>query len=133
MTCVSAPGGAVLVIDLDATIVIAHPEKEQARGRTRTPRDPRAPALAVPVPGGRCSTRRVTSHRLATSRIVHPGPLRLGTLATGPPLRLSLSLPIAMRDFAITAGVANRAFSAAAASLGIYGVLVLLLGAIAAS
>jgi len=64
---------------------------------------------------------------------VHHGPLRLGILATGPPLRLSLSLPIAMRDFAITAGVANRAFSAAAASLGIYGVLVLLLGAIAAS
>lgn len=49
------------------------------------------------------------------------------------PERLSLLLPVAMRDFAIAAGIASSAFGApAAAALGLYGVIVLLLGAIAA-
>jgi len=42
---------------------------------------------------------------------------------------VSVLLPVAMRDFAIAAGIATAAFGpAAAAALGIYGVLVLLLG-----
>jgi predicted Na+-dependent transporter len=46
------------------------------------------------------------------------------------PTRLSLLLPVAMRDFAIAAGIASQAFGpAAAAALGLYGVLVLLFGA----
>ena len=49
------------------------------------------------------------------------------------PLRISLVLPVAMRDFAIAAGIASQAFGpSAAGALGIYGVLVLLLGAGAA-
>lgn len=45
---------------------------------------------------------------------------------------VSILLPVAMRDFAIAAGIATAAFGpAAAAALGIYGVLVLLLGAAA--
>ena len=44
--------------------------------------------------------------------------------------RFSFGLPVAMRDFAIAAGIATEAFGASsAAALGIYGVLVLLLGA----
>ena len=47
-----------------------------------------------------------------------------------PAVRTSLLLPVAMRDFAIAAGIATEAFGpAAAAPLGLYGVLVLLLGA----
>jgi len=43
---------------------------------------------------------------------------------------VSLLLPVAMRDFAIAAGIATAAFGpAAAAPLGIYGILVLLFGA----
>ncbi len=50
-----------------------------------------------------------------------------------PPIRTSLLLPVAMRDFAIAAGIAAQAFGPeAAAPLGLYGVLVLLLGAAAA-
>jgi len=46
------------------------------------------------------------------------------------PDKISLVLPIAMRDFAIAAGIATAAFGApAAAALGIYGVLVLVFGA----
>jgi predicted Na+-dependent transporter len=46
------------------------------------------------------------------------------------PTRLSLLLPVAMRDFAIAAGIANQAFGVAASgALGLYGVLVLLFGA----
>ena len=49
------------------------------------------------------------------------------------PVRVSLLLPVAMRDFAIAAGIASHAFGAAAAApLGLYGVLVLLFGATAA-
>lgn len=45
------------------------------------------------------------------------------------PVGTALFLPVAMRDFAIAAGVATRAFGApAAAALGLYGVLVLALG-----
>jgi BASS family bile acid:Na+ symporter len=44
--------------------------------------------------------------------------------------RVSLLLPIAMRDFAIAAGIASQAFGPpAAGALGLYGVMVLLLGA----
>lgn len=46
------------------------------------------------------------------------------------PTRLSLLLPVAMRDFAIAAGIASQAFGpSASAALGLYGVLVLLFGA----
>jgi BASS family bile acid:Na+ symporter len=46
------------------------------------------------------------------------------------PTQLSLLLPVAMRDFAIAAGIASQAFGpAASAALGLYGVLVLLFGA----
>ncbi len=41
-------------------------------------------------------------------------------------------LPTAMRDFAVAAGIAASAFGAAAAApLGIYGVMVLVFGAVA--
>jgi predicted Na+-dependent transporter len=47
--------------------------------------------------------------------------------------KVSLLLPMAMRDFAIAAGIASQAFgSPASGALGLYGVLVLLLGATAA-
>jgi predicted Na+-dependent transporter len=52
-------------------------------------------------------------------------------LATGtsPARRTAIVLPVAMRDFAVAAGVAASAFGAAAAApLGIYGVLVLVFG-----
>ena len=46
--------------------------------------------------------------------------------------RTALLLPTAMRDFAVAAGIAASAFGAAAAApLGIYGVLVLVFGAVA--
>lgn len=58
---------------------------------------------------------------------------RLLTIGLPPPRRLALTLPVAMRDFAVAAGIANTAFGpAAAAPLGIYGVLVLLAGALTA-
>ena len=51
-----------------------------------------------------------------------------------PPLRTSLLLPVAMRDFAIAAAIATQTFGpAAAAPLGLYGVLVLVLGTAAAA
>lgn len=56
-------------------------------------------------------------------------------LTTGlpPARRLALTLPVAMRDFAVAAGIATAAFGPpAAAPLGVYGVLVLLAGALAA-
>ena len=47
------------------------------------------------------------------------------------PRRTALLLPTAMRDFAVAAGIAASAFGAAAAApLGIYGVLVLVFGAV---
>ena len=46
--------------------------------------------------------------------------------------RVAIVLPTAMRDFAVAAGIATSAFGAAAAApLGIYGVLVLILGTVA--
>ena len=48
--------------------------------------------------------------------------------------RLALTLPTGMRDFAIAAGIAVQAFGeAAAAPLGLYGLMVLLMGAVAAA
>jgi BASS family bile acid:Na+ symporter len=48
-----------------------------------------------------------------------------------PAWRLGVLLPVAMRDFAVAAGIAAAAFGpAAAAPLGAYGVLVLLFGAL---
>ena len=55
-------------------------------------------------------------------------------LATGVPARrrIAIVLPTAMRDFAVAAGIATSAFGAAAAApLGIYGILVLLFGTVA--
>jgi predicted Na+-dependent transporter len=55
-------------------------------------------------------------------------------LARGAPARrrTAIVLPTAMRDFAVAAGIAAAAFgTAAAAPLGIYGVMVLVFGAIA--
>lgn len=55
------------------------------------------------------------------------------TIGQPPPRRLALALPVAMRDFAVAAGIATAAFGpAAAAPLGIYGVLVLLTGTLTA-
>jgi predicted Na+-dependent transporter len=49
-----------------------------------------------------------------------------------PPRRSAVILPTAMRDFAVAAGIVASAFGiAAAAPLGIYGVMVLVFGAIA--
>jgi predicted Na+-dependent transporter len=52
----------------------------------------------------------------------------------GPADRLSVALPTGMRDFAIAAGIAVQAFGArSAAPLGLYGLMVLVLGAFAAA
>lgn len=54
------------------------------------------------------------------------------TTGQPPPRKLALALPVAMRDFAVAAGGAATAFGpTAAAPLAIYGVLVLLAGALA--
>jgi predicted Na+-dependent transporter len=56
------------------------------------------------------------------------------TLGTPARQRVAVVLPTAMRDFAVAAGIAASAFGvAAAAPLGIYGVMVLAFGAIAVS
>jgi predicted Na+-dependent transporter len=55
-------------------------------------------------------------------------------LAIGVPSRrrTAIVLPTAMRDFAVAAGIATSAFGAAAAApLGIYGILVLVFGTVA--
>lgn len=45
--------------------------------------------------------------------------------------RTAIVLPTAMRDFAVAAGIATSAFGAAAAApLGIYGILVLIFGTV---
>jgi predicted Na+-dependent transporter len=55
----------------------------------------------------------------------------LGTSVT-PARRTAVFLPTAMRDFAVAAGIAASAFGApAAAPLGVYGILVLVFGAVA--
>jgi hypothetical protein len=56
---------------------------------------------------------------------------RLLALGAPPGRRTAVFLPTAMRDFAVAAGIAASAFGiAAAAPLGIYGVMVLVFGAI---
>lgn len=56
----------------------------------------------------------------------------LVALGVTPADRLALVLPVGMRDFAIAAGIAATAFGpAATAPLGVYGLMVLLLGGLA--
>ena len=53
-------------------------------------------------------------------------------IGASPARRTAIVLPVAMRDFAVAAGVAASAFGAAAAApLGIYGLLVLIFGSAA--
>jgi BASS family bile acid:Na+ symporter len=53
-------------------------------------------------------------------------------IRTGSRRRTAIVLPTAMRDFAVAAGIATSAFGAAAAApLGIYGILVLVFGSVA--
>lgn len=55
------------------------------------------------------------------------------TIGLKRPKRVGLLLPVAMRDFAIAAGIATAAFGpTSAGALGIYGLLVLLFGALVA-
>lgn len=56
------------------------------------------------------------------------------TLGQAPPRKLAMMLPVTMRDFAVAAGIATTEYGAAAAApLGIYGLLVLLAGTLATS
>jgi predicted Na+-dependent transporter len=76
---------------------------------------------------------RVTDARVAAALLVYlAGAAALGwLLASGasPARRAAIVLPTAMRDFAVAAGIAASAFGdAAAAPLGIYGILVLVFG-----
>jgi len=58
---------------------------------------------------------------------------RILALRAPPARATAILLPVAMRDFAVAAGIAAAAFGpAAAAPLGAYGVLVLLAGSLAA-
>lgn len=55
------------------------------------------------------------------------------TERVGRPARVGLLLPVAMRDFAVAAGIASTAFGARAVGpLGIYGLLVLVVGTVIA-
>ncbi len=57
---------------------------------------------------------------------------RLLAIGVPPEWRTAIVLPTAMRDFAVAAGIATSAFGAAAAApLGIYGILVLVFGSAA--
>jgi ACR3 family arsenite efflux pump ArsB len=57
---------------------------------------------------------------------------RLLAIGTASRRRTAIVLPTAMRDFAVAAGIATSAFGAAAAApLGVYGVLVLVFGTLA--
>lgn len=81
---------------------------------------------------------RVTDARVAAALLVYlAGAAALGwLLAAGasPARRAAIVLPTAMRDFAVAAGIAASAFGAAAAApLGIYGILVLVFGTAAVS
>jgi predicted Na+-dependent transporter len=76
---------------------------------------------------------RVADARIAAALLVYlAGAAALGwLLAIGvvPARRAAIVLPTAMRDFAVAAGIAASAFGAAAAApLGIYGILVLVFG-----
>lgn len=80
---------------------------------------------------------RASDTRVVVALVLYlAGGVILGRLlAIGVPARrqAAILLPFAMRDFAIAAGIATSAFgSAAAGPLGIYGVLVLVFGAVAA-
>jgi predicted Na+-dependent transporter len=80
---------------------------------------------------------RVADARVGAALLVYlAGAAALGwLLATGvfPDRRIAIVLPTAMRDFAVAAGIAASAFGAsAAAPLGIYGILVLVFGTVAA-
>ena len=67
---------------------------------------------------------------LALAPMAHCCPTCIGLPRPG---ATAVVLPVAMRDFAVAAGIATAAFGpAAAAPLGAYGVLVLLLGAVLA-
>jgi predicted Na+-dependent transporter len=58
----------------------------------------------------------------------------LVAIGVPPPRRTAIVLSTAMRDFAVAAGIAASAFGAAAAApLGIYGILVLVFGTVAVS
>jgi predicted Na+-dependent transporter len=81
---------------------------------------------------------RVADARVAAALLVYlAGAAALGwLLAIGvfPGRRTAIVLPTAMRDFAVAAGIAASAFGAAAAApLGIYGILVLVFGTAAVS
>jgi len=59
---------------------------------------------------------------------------RLLSIGASPGRRTAILLPTAMRDFAVAAGIAASAFGAAAAApLGIYGILVLVFGTVVVS
>lgn len=79
---------------------------------------------------------RASDTRVALALVLYlAGGAILGwLLAIGVPARrrTAIVLPTAMRDFAVAAGIATSAFGAAAAApLGIYGVLVLIFGTVA--
>lgn len=79
---------------------------------------------------------RASDARAAAALLLYlAGGATLGwLLATGTPAarRTAILLPTAMRDFAVAAGIAASAFGAAAAApLGIYGILVLVFGTVA--
>ena len=79
---------------------------------------------------------RASDTRVALALVLYlAGGAILGwLLAIGVPARrrTAIVLPTAMRDFAVAAGIATSAFGAAAAApLGIYGILVLIFGTVA--
>jgi predicted Na+-dependent transporter len=79
---------------------------------------------------------RVSDARVLLALLAYlAGGVLLGWLlaiGTPPAQRTAIVLPTAMRDFAVAAGIAASAFGAAAAApLGIYGLLVLIFGTLA--
>src|SRR5262249_34737654 len=92
--------------------------------------------LLVPLwEGGSQPRVQASAYRVAAALLAYvAGASVLGwLLAVGapPPRRTAVILPTAMRDFAVAAGIAASAFGiAAAAPLGIYGVMVLVFGAV---
>jgi predicted Na+-dependent transporter len=79
---------------------------------------------------------QVSDTRVVAALLVYlAGGALLGWLlaiGVAPRQRTAIVLPTAMRDFAVAAGIASSAFGAAAAApLGIYGILVLVFGSVA--
>lgn len=79
---------------------------------------------------------QVSDTRVVAALLVYlAGGALLGWLlaiGVAPRQRTAIVLPTAMRDFAVAAGIATSAFGAAAAApLGIYGILVLVFGSVA--